>query len=262
MNRGARRSSLFFLFFTVFCFVGGTSLELRAQAPEKGNLVGYVFDKDGKTPIEGAVIIFKNASSGAVYRGDPSDKQGLFKINGLSKGIYSFGVTTSAGDFNGNELIGILANETTKMFVSLSPYEGQVQSAVLGVLKEQQAKEGEARVGRVVGYSPNTREAEVFIEKGLLQLDDSIRVRGRSTDFYQDVKVMKIGGAAVRRALAGQNVLVKVVQAVDLGDIVYVVCKRGLVPIFWVPLGAAVASLGTLGVIELTKKECVSPFKK
>jgi hypothetical protein len=62
--------------------------------------------------------------------------------------------------------------------------------------------------------------------------------------------------------LAGQNVLVKVVQPADLGDIVYVVCKRGLVPIFWVPLGAAVASLGTLGVIELTKKECVSPFKK
>jgi hypothetical protein len=262
MARGARHSSLSYIFLAVICFIGAASLTLRAQTPEKGNLVGFIFDKDGKTPIEGAVVILKNVSTGAVYRASPTDKQGLFKIDGLRKGIYSFGVTTSAGDFNGNELIGILANETSKMFVSLNPYEAQVQSAVLGVLKEQQEREGEARVGRVVGYNPNTREAEVFIEKGLLQLDDSIRVRGFSTDFNQDVKTMKIGGAAVMRALAGQNVLVKVAQAANLGDIVYVVCKRGVVPIFWVPLGAAVASLGTLGLIELTKKECVSPFKK
>ncbi len=262
MFRGARHSSFTLLFLALVFFIGTASQPLRAQTPEKGNLVGFVFDKDGKTPIEGAVVIVKNVSTGAVYRADPTDKQGLFKIDGLSKGIYSFGVTTPAGDFNGNELIGILANETAKMFVSLNPYEGQVQSAVLGVLKEQQEREGEARVGRVVGYNPNTREAEVFIEKGLLQLDDSIRVRGRSTDFYQDVKTMKIGVAVVKRALAGQNVFVKVAQAADLGDIVYVVCKRGVVPLFWVPLGAAVASLVTLGVIKLTEKECVSPFKK
>ncbi len=73
---------------------------------------------------------------------------------------------------------------------------------------------------------------------------------------------MKIGGAVVKRALAGQNVMVKIVQTANLGDIVYVVCKRGVVPMFWVPLGAAVASLVTLGIIKLTEKECVSPFKK
>lgn len=262
MFRGARNLYFPFLFFTIIFFIGAASLALQAQTLEKGNLLGYVFNRDGKTPVEGAVVIVKNTSTGAVYRADPTDKQGLFKIEGLSKGIYSFGVTTSAGDFNGNELIGILANETAKMFVSLDPYEKQVQSAVLGVLREQQEKEGEARVGRVVGYDPNTKEADVFIEKGLLQLDDNIRVRGRITDFYQDVKAMKIGGAAVRRALAGQNVLVKVVQPAQLGDIVYVVCKRGVPPIFWLPLGAAVGSLVTLGVVKLIEKECVSPYKK
>ena len=262
MLRGARHPFFSFLFFTVFFLIGGASLTLQAQTLEKGNLLGYIFDRDGKTPVEGAVVIVKNVSSGAVYRADPTDKQGIFTIKGLSKGIYSFGVTTPAGDFNGNELIGIRANETEKMFVSLDPYEKQVQSAVLGVLREQQEKEGEARVGRVVGYNPDTKEADVFIEKGLLQLDDNIRVRGGSTDFYQDVKAMKIGGAAVRRALAGQNVLVNVVQPANFGDIVYVVCKRGVVPIFWVPLGAAVASLVTLGVVKLVEKECVSPYKK
>ncbi len=262
MYRGVRSLSLLFLLCSLLFFTLTVSLALPAQTLEKGHLVGYVFESDGKTPVEGAVVVVKNAATGAIYRADPTDKQGLFKIEGLSKGIYSFGVTIPAGDFNGTELIGIQANQTANLYVALNPYEGQVRSAVLGVLREQQEKEGEARIGRVVGYDPNAKEAEVFIEKGLLQVNDNIRIRGRASDFYQDVKTMKIGGAVVRRALAGQNVFVKVVQTADIGDIVYVVCKRGCVPIFWVPLGAAIASLGTIGIIELIEKECVSPFKK
>lgn len=262
MSGSVRNSPFLFLFFLLIFFIATASPGLRAQTQEKGNLAGYVFDKDGKTPIEGAVVVVKNVSTGAVYQAGPTNKQGIFKIEGLSKGIYSFGVTTSIGDFNGNELIGILANETAKISLSLSPYEGQDRSAVLGILREQQEKEGEARVGRVVAYNPNAREAEVFVEKGILQLDDSIRVKGGSTDFYQNVKSMKISGAVVRKALAGQNVFVRVAQSADFGDIVYVVCKRGVLPIFWIPWGVAVATVGTLGVIELTEKITVSSFKK
>jgi hypothetical protein len=262
MVRGARNLSTFYLVFLWVFVIGACSLSLRAQALEKGNLIGFVYDRDGKTPVEGAVVVVKNTSSGAVYRAAPTNKQGMFIIQGLSKGIYSFGIATPQGDFNGNELIGILANETSKIAVSLNAYEGQVRSAVQVVLNDQQEQQGEARVGRVVGYNPNTREADVFVERGLLQLDDSIRVRGGVTDFYQDVKSLKISGTSVRRALAGQNVFMKAAQATEIGDIVYVVCKRGVLPIFWVPWGTAVVTLGTLGLIELTEKECVSPFKK
>jgi hypothetical protein len=262
MVRGARNLPISFLAFLLAFFIGAGSLPLRAQALEKGNLIGFVYDQGGKTPVEGAVVVVKNTSTGAVYKAAPTNKQGMFTIQGLGKGIYSFGITTPQGDFNGNELIGILANETAKIAVSLNAYEGQVRSAVQVVLKEQQEQEGEARVGRVVGYNPNTKEADVFVERGLLQLDDSIRVRGGVTDFYQDVKSLKISGISVRRALAGQNVFLKAAQAADIGDIVYVVCKRGVPPIFWVPWGTAVVTLGTLGLIELIEKECVSPFKK
>lgn len=263
MVRGARNRLTLSLAFLLVFFIGACSLSLRAQALEKGNLIGFVYDQDGKTPVEGAVVIVKNTSTGALYRAAPTNKQGMFTIQGLSKGIYSFGITTPrGGDFNGNELIGILANETSKIAVSLNAYEGQVRSAVQVVLKEQQEQEGEARVGRVVGYNPNTREADVFVERGLLQLDDSIRVRGGVTNFYQDVKSLKISGTSVRRAMAGQNVFMKTAQAADIGDIVYAVCKRGVLPIFWVPWGTAIVTLGTLGLIELTEKECVSPFKK
>jgi len=262
MVRGPRKHSLVFGSIFLALLVWASVLPLQAQAPERGNLVGYVYDRDGKTPVEGAVVIVKNVSTGTLVKAEPTNKLGMFKIEGLTKGIYSFGITTPQGDFNGNELIGILANETAKISISLNAYEGQVRSAVQFVLREQQERDGEARVGRVVGYNAGTGEAEVFIERGLLQLDDNIRVRGTATDFYQDVKSLKISGVAVRRALAGQNVFVKVAQSSDFGDIVYVICKRGVLPIFWIPWGTAVVTLGTLGLIELTEKICVSPFKK
>jgi hypothetical protein len=102
---------------------------LAAQTPARGNLVGSFFEKDGTTPVVGAVIKLRNISSGAIYEAPPSDKTGFFRLDGLAKGIYNFGITTTAGDFNSNELIGIIENETTKISISLSIYEGEIRQA-------------------------------------------------------------------------------------------------------------------------------------
>ncbi|MGB8953460.1 MAG: carboxypeptidase-like regulatory domain-containing protein [Candidatus Aminicenantales bacterium] len=235
---------------------------LRAQETANGNLIGYVYDKDGTTPVPGAVVKLRNISTGAFYEGSLTDKQGFFKIDRLSKGIYSFGITTLQGDFNSNELIGILEDETTRVSISLSMYEGAVQSAAQEVLRGQQEKEGEARIGRVVQYHPDSREASVFIEKGLLQLEDRIRVRGPVTNFYQDVKLLKLKGDPVKRALAGQSPDLRVVKSAEPGDIVYIVCKKGVTPFFLTPCGIAAIIAGGVGIITLTEEEPVSPFKK
>jgi len=241
---------------------------VSAQAIERGNLLGYIFDRDGKTPVMGAVIKVRNITSGAIYESLPSDNQGLFKIEGLSKGIYTFGITTELGDFNSNELVGILANETTKIAISLNPYESGVQSAVQEVLRDQVVpqNQGESRVGRVVRYNADTREAEVFIERGLLQLDDRIRVRGAETNFYQDVGSLRVGENRVRRSLAGESPWLLVKGPAQTGDAVYIVCKKGIVPFFLTPCGIAwvIAGSGAIlaGIIEITDKTDLSPFKK
>jgi hypothetical protein len=234
------------------------------QTPARGNLIGYIYDKDGTTPVAGAVIKLRNISSGAIYEAPPADKAGFFKIENLGKGIYNFGITTAAGDFNSNELVGIIEKETTKLSISLSPYENEIRQSMQEIAREQSVKENEARVGRVVQYTAGTKDAMVFIEKGVLQLDDRIRVRGVQTNFYQDVTALGLEGAKVKRALAGQNPWLRVVRDAQVGDGVYLVCKKGVAPFFLTPCGIAtvVGGVGALvGIVSVTDKKSVSPIK-
>ncbi len=233
-----------------------------APSPGQGSLVGTFFEKDGTTPVPGAVIKLKNISSGSIYEAAPSDKSGTFRLDGLVKGIYTFGIATSSGDFNSNELIGILEGETTKISISLSLYEGQVRQGMQEIAREQSLKDNEARIGRVVRYIPGSREAVVFIEKGVLQTDDRIRVRGITTNFYQDVDGLGLDGYKIKRALAGQSPFLKVIREAQIGDAVYLVCKKGVPPFFLTPCGIATVVGGMVGLITVVDKKEVSPFKK
>ena len=260
----AKKVVLFFVpFFVLFCLFPGF---LTSQVIEKGNLIGFVFDRDGKTPIPGAVAKLRNITSGTIYESLPSDSAGVFKIEGLAKGIYTFGITTDLGDFNSNDLVGILTNETTKVTISLNPYESGVQSAVQEVLRDQAQpdSQGESRIGRIVQFNPDAKEASVFIERGILQTEDNIRIRGVQTNFGQDAGPLRIGEKAVRRALVGETSWMKVKGAVQTGDGVYVVCNKGVVPFFLTPCGIAwvVAGAGAImtGIVTITEKTPVSPF--
>ncbi|MBM3311359.1 MAG: carboxypeptidase regulatory-like domain-containing protein [Candidatus Aminicenantes bacterium] len=242
----------------------GLTLFLGAQTLERGNLVGTVIDRDGKTPVVGAVIKLRNVTSGSVYESPPTDAKGFFRLDGIGKGIYQYGITASQGDFNSSELVGIIANETTKISVTLSLYESAVQSGVQEILRAQADKEGETRIGRVLRFNPATKDAEVFIEMGVLQRGDRIRVKGPLTNFYQDADRLAQNGNAVRQILAGQNGLLNVGRNVEPGDILYIVCRGGT-PFFLTPCGIATVVAGTgliLGAVrEITEKTPVSPIK-
>jgi hypothetical protein len=266
MNRGAEKGvcilSIVIVLFTGLFIVPPASI---AQAIERGNLVGTIVDRDGRAPIGGAVLRLRNISSGAIYESPATDAQGRFRIDGLGKGIYTYGISTSLGEFNSNELIGILANETTKISISLNPFESNVQSAVQEVLRAQAASPAsESQVGRVIRYDPATKRADVFVERGLLQVRDRVRIFGPATNFSQDVETMYQGPDRVRRVLAGQNLWLPTTKPVQPGDVVAVGCKNGVAPFFLTPCGIAwvVAGSGAIlaGIIEITNKEPVSPF--
>ena len=267
MSRGAEKWLRVFVWSMILSSLAAiSSPPLAAQAFERGNLIGQIFDRDGRTPVEGAVLRLRNISSGAVYEGPATSAQGRFRIDGLSKGIYTYGISTSLGDFNSNELIGILANETTRISISLNPYESSVQSAVQEILRDQTANpEKESRIGYVVRYDPAGQRAEIFIERGLIQVRDQVRFGGPTTNFSQDVDVLVLGQDRVRRAEAGQNVWIGTAKPVEIGDIVYVACKKGVPPFFLTPCGIAwiIAGSGAIlsEIIDFKEKECVSPYK-
>jgi hypothetical protein len=232
--------------FLIFC---STSF-LRSEEVSKGSIIGFVYGEDGTTPLEGAVVEFKNISTGAVYESSTSDDLGVFKIEGVEKGLYIYGVRTAQGSFNSDGTIGvrIRENETAKLSISLTPYDEKVRSAIKEVYEEQKIA-GKSLVGSVVNYSPDTRIAEVSIMNGLLRREDRIQAKGENTNFYQDGSFFEVEGSFAENLFAGQTASIAVKDRVEIGDLIYAVAKSGILPLFTSPSGNASVITGNSQIV-------------
>ncbi len=256
MNRAAK--ALFFSGLAVV-FLGSVSpMFSGAQEAGTGNLVGFVFAKDGATPVVGARVMIKNVTSGSVYESSESDHLGLFRFEKVSVGLYALGVTSENGDFNSLDFVGVSADETSKVTINLDPYDEKSIAAAQDMAKEQNDG-SEFYVGKVVRYLPQSRTAEIFIERGLIRAGEPLHFKG-SADFVVEARRIRVDGVAARRILTTQSGLIRVPNACAPGDSVYVICKRGVPPFFLLPLGIAsvVAGSATLATVE---EEDTSPFR-
>ena len=82
------------------------------------------------------------------------------------------------GSYNSQDFFGVTAEKTAKISIALKPYDAAAAAAAEAVIKEQREK-GEAFIGKVVQYLPETKEAEVLVEIGLIQDEDRIHIKGR-----------------------------------------------------------------------------------
>ena len=111
----------FIVFFSPHIVVG--------QNTGSGNLLGFVYNTDGTTPLAGAVLMLRNVSTGAVYESSISDTVGVVRVEGLEEGLYIVGVTTDQGNYNLEDLVGIRSASTAKVSLALkSGSQEQVQS--------------------------------------------------------------------------------------------------------------------------------------
>lgn len=251
-----------FVFFSVHALSYGENVG-------KGNIIGFVYDNDGTTPLAGAIVKVKNISTGNVYESNKSDENGIFRIPGIESGIYLCGVATEQGDFNAEKFFGVKLSdgETAKLSIALTPYEQKVATALREVY-EGHSDSGESLIGTVIDYYSDTQSADVLVVKGMLRLDDRIHAKGKETDFYQNVEELKLGNSPAKKIFAGQTANMKVKKSVNNGDLVYVICKRGILPLFLRPFGYAALIAGSLGVIlgieDALDHDVVvtSPFKK
>jgi len=120
MSKSLKLKSVFFLFIFSFLMFYSPHL-INGKALGKGNLIGFVYDKDGTTPLEGAIVKLKNVSTSSIYESSKADKLGVFKIEGIDEGLYVVGISSKEGSFNVENFIGIKANETAKVSFSLEP---------------------------------------------------------------------------------------------------------------------------------------------
>ena len=76
-------------------------------------------------------------------------------------------------------------------------------------------------VGKVFQYFGNVGVAAISITSGTLKVGDTIRIKGATTDFSQQVESMEIDRQKVDNASAGQEIGIKVKDRVRPHDVVY-----------------------------------------
>jgi hypothetical protein len=113
----------------IFAFILFWMPELiRAQEIERGNLIGFVYGPDNTSPIEGAVLKIRNLTTGSLYESMASDDQGRVEFENVDEGLYLVGISTSQGDFNIENLVGIKPNKTANIAFALRPLEQEGQA--------------------------------------------------------------------------------------------------------------------------------------
>jgi hypothetical protein len=264
MFKGIPKNAILGAVFSVLT-VFSSAMSANAQTLPKGNIIGFIYAKDGTTPLEGAVVKFKSIATGKIYDSTRSDDYGIFKVRGVESGFYTYGVVTEGGDFNADNIIGLKVDEkeTAKLSIALDPYDQDTAAAVSEVIQGQE-KNGEFLAGMVAGFDPASRTARIEVVKGLLRLNDRIHTKGKTTDFYQEISVLKVGSSPARQAIAGQTAALKMQQSAQQGDLVYVVQDNKIFPFFLAPLGVAVViaanSAVTHGVVTIRDEAApVSP---
>lgn len=260
-----RRSIVFVVLILTALFFAQPFVLVGAGA--KGNLVGFVYDQDGTTPVEGAVIKLKNLATGSTFESPKSDNQGAFKVTDVDQGLYTFGVASSQGDFSANDVLGIADNETAKLAVALTPFEAGAE--VNPKAEDAPSIKGEKWVGKVISYDATAKEARVYINKSELKKDESFHVKGdkkkynSDTDYWQKAKIVKQNGFEVKKAVAGQFCNIPMEKPPLDNDFVYVKESRGLAWFFLTPLGLAAILAGTTAIvyIAIPAKPTASQFR-
>ena len=83
----------------------------------------------------------------------------------------------------------------------------------------------EEEVGKITHYFSKIQVSVINIEKGELNVGDTIHIKGATTNFTQKIDSMQIEHETVEKATAGQSIGLKVKDAVREHDVVYKVTE-------------------------------------
>lgn len=100
-----------------------------SMAAESGALSGFVYGKDVRTPVAGAVVKIRNIADMKELASAPTDANGMYAIANIPEGRYLVGVSSAEKDFNLDYALYLKAGELGKLSVSLTAGAGGGQEA-------------------------------------------------------------------------------------------------------------------------------------
>lgn len=104
-------------------------LGLAATAPNSGALSGFIYAKDAKSPVAGAIVKIRGISDMKEMASMPTEANGMYTISGIPEGRYILGVTSVNNDFNLDYALYVKAGELGKLSISLAPGGGVGQES-------------------------------------------------------------------------------------------------------------------------------------
>lgn len=110
--------------FTLFCF-GFLVFSLSNFArSSNGNLMGFVYGEDGKSPLQGAIVLLKGADTDKVYQSGPTGKTGSYKIANIDVGTYVVGLKVNEDTFNVDDYVMVAGGKTDTLSLALGSLSG------------------------------------------------------------------------------------------------------------------------------------------
>ena len=93
----------------------------QAGSGGTGALVGHIYTEDMRTPVRNAVVKLRNVATQKEYESEPTNLEGLYRINGIEEGRYILGVVSSGGSYNFQYSIQIKPNALAKLSLATKP---------------------------------------------------------------------------------------------------------------------------------------------
>jgi hypothetical protein len=96
-------------------------LNLDLFAAADASFMGRVTGADGLAPRTGAVVALVLGEGDAIYRSEPTDARGAFKVGGAPAGTYRVVVETDSGAFLASDGIALKNGENGPVSLALQP---------------------------------------------------------------------------------------------------------------------------------------------
>jgi hypothetical protein len=110
--------------FAVFMTPMGLAAKGPGPAAGSGSLAGFIYAKDVKTPVTGAVVKLRNVTDMKEMASAPTDANGMYTIAGIPEGRYILGVSSAKEDFNLDYALYVKSGELGKLSIAIGASGG------------------------------------------------------------------------------------------------------------------------------------------
>lgn len=120
----------------VICLLIWSPLSLRGSEDNpggKGNLKGFIYKRDGKTPLWGAQVLLKDVKTGKIFESNVTDAVGDYKLTDIPEGNYKVKILVKDKDYetkNVEFLVKIFNEKTSTISFALKKFR---KCLILGI---------------------------------------------------------------------------------------------------------------------------------